>query len=121
MCTVWQKFFWPSPNGQFTSKPKKQNLKGFFPKKETCDVSLDPRPKQKSSGFQKKNQDLRGKRSYTQNYNFYRIELQAPPSMNYTREYQRSALSNLIVTFLSNKINQNDWTETTRTVETSND
>ena len=65
MCTVWQKFFWPSPNGQFTSKPKKQNLKGFFPKNETCDVSLDPRPKQKSSGFQKKNQDLRGKRSYT--------------------------------------------------------
>lgn len=107
--------------GNYTAKPEKHDLKGFFPKKETCDVSLDPRPKQESSGCQEKNQDLRRKRSYTQNYNFYSTGLQAPPSMNYTREYQRSALCNLIATFLSNKINQNDWTETTTTVETSSD
>jgi hypothetical protein len=44
--------------GNYTAKPEKHNLKGFFPKKETCDVSLDPKPKQERSGCQEKNQDL---------------------------------------------------------------
>ena len=51
--------------GNYTAKPEKHNLKGFFPKKETCGVSLDPKPKQDRSGCQEKNQDLRRKRFYT--------------------------------------------------------
>lgn len=55
----------PPLTGSYTAKPEKQSLEGCFPKKGTCDVSPDPRPKQKSSGFQKKSQDSRGERSCT--------------------------------------------------------
>lgn len=51
----------------YTGKPEKQHFKDFFPEKEICDVAPDPRPKKKNSVYQVKNQDLRGKRFYTQN------------------------------------------------------
>lgn len=36
--------FGPFLMGNYTAKPEKHDLKGFFPKKgETCDVSLDPK------------------------------------------------------------------------------
>lgn len=98
--------FGPLLMSNYTAQPEKHYLK-VFPEKETCDMSLDPRPKKRSSACQeKKNQDLGGKRSYTQNHTFtewgWRL---LPEQTTHRRENQRSALYSFITTFLSNKIN----------------
>lgn len=85
--------FGPLLIGNYRAKPEKHYRKVFFPKKETCDVSLDLRPKKESSACQENNQDLEGKRSFTQSC-FYRVVCRL-----------LSELCNLIITFLSNKIN----------------
>lgn len=98
-------YFGPLLIGNHRAKPEKHYRKVFFPKKETCDVSLDPRPKKKSSACQEKNQDLGGKRSFTQSC-FYRVVCRLlPEQTTHRRENWRSVLCNLIITFLSNKIN----------------
>lgn len=56
---VWQKFFWPSPNGQL---PEKRCLRRFFLGKKTPDVSPDPR------SCQEKEPGLGGKRSHILSY-----------------------------------------------------
>lgn len=97
--------FGPLLIGNYRAKPEKHYHKVFFPKKETCDVSLDPRPKKKSSACQEKNQDLGGKRSFTQSC-FYRVVCRLLPEQTTNRrENWRSVLCNLIITFLSNNIN----------------
>lgn len=95
--------FGPLLIGNYRAKPETRKV--FFPKKETCDVSLDPRPKKKSSACQEKNQDLGGKRSFTQSC-FYRVVCRLlPEQTTHRRKNWRSVLCNLIITFLSNNIN----------------
>lgn len=77
--------FGPLLIGNYRAKPEKHYHKVFFPKKETCDVSLDPRPKKKKQCLPRKKPGL-GRKKILHSELFLQSGLQASPRADYKQK-----------------------------------